>query len=139
MVGVMIAISGSVFTVLFSWSLDKYKKYSLSLKVMSLVSAGLMGALLVTGRNYWTLLLTAFCFGVFSVPFNPLGNSFAAEITHPINPTLVNGLMLGSCYIWATLSTLMSSYFFSIGKSYITTICFTVACIIGTISSLFVR
>jgi MFS family permease len=139
MMGVIIAMSGSVFTVLFGWALDKYKRYSLSLKLMSFISTGLMAALLITSHNYGTLLLTGFLFGVFMIPFNPLGNSFAVEVTHPINPVLVNGLMLGNCYLWATLSTLFSSYFFSIGKSYITNICFVVVCVIGSISSLFVK
>ena len=135
----MMAMSGSVFTVIFGWSLDKYKRYSLSLKTMSFVSTGLMAALLITSHNYVTLLLTFFMFGMFIIPFNPLANSFAVEVTHPINPVLVNGCMLGNSYLWATLSTLLSSWFFNIGKSYITNICFVIVCVIGSISAIFVK
>jgi MFS family permease len=131
--------SGSFFTVLFGWALDEYKKYSLSLRLMSFINTVLMATLLLSSHYYGLLQLTYFLFGVFMIPFNPLGNSFAIEVTHPIDPVVVNGLMLGASGLWATLAVFVSSHFLSIGESHITIILFAVVLFIGSISSLFVE
>ena len=121
------AIFGAVFTLfglvgsfLASFYLDKYAKYQLVLRIIS-VGTFVSGAFLIFTfplGNVYLVCLNISALGFFLIPVLPVGYSFASEITYPASEVMSNGnMMLVAELIGSGLTTLLSNVSISHPKS----------------------
>jgi len=88
--------------------------------------------------SFTLLLINTGALGFFLIPIIPTGFSLSAELTHPINPALVNGLLMGCGMIYATILTFIGGSLAYEDSAAV--ICmFGASCIIAAIASLFIK
>jgi len=107
-------VTGIIGGVVFSYFLDKYGAYLISLKVIC------VGSLLLSAVVYWTLpskikwlfILNISFLGFFLLAIIPVGLSYAVELTRPVSEIMSNGIVMtlsqvvGSvAAVWATILT----------------------------------
>lgn len=104
MVGVIFVLFGVIASMITGVLLDKYKKYLLFLRLICFASTVFIGLLVFTIKaSFFLNTVTVALVGFTMVPILPTGYSFAVELTHPTNPALVNGLMIGFGMVFAAV------------------------------------
>ncbi len=84
--GGVFIISGVISSLLFGILLDKYRKYLLITKIISLGSFLVLASFYIimqTGSKLFVFIISVI-FGIILVPFLPVGTAFAGEITFPM-------------------------------------------------------
>jgi len=89
----------------------------------------------------WPLYIVAVFFGLFMIPILPTSYALAIEVTHPLPPPLVNGMMTSIAYILALILTQTGSILGSIFTNTAYPILFTYVFLgsVSVICSLFVQ
>lgn len=88
-VGVLTAIVSAIF-------LQKYQRFSLSLKLICGITCITSATSFVTVPmgNVWYTGISVIILGIGLVPINPVGMNFASELTFPLPPATTNGVLL---------------------------------------------
>lgn len=94
--GMICILSGVVVSVPVGKFLDNTKKYLWTLRVLTFTSAVVFLNLLwvVPLHNDYIAGIALVMTGIATIPVTPLGFIFSIELTHPIQPVLVNGFLL---------------------------------------------
>ena len=107
-IGILFILMGVVSCLLVGFILDRTKKYLLTLRIIC-VSATLCGVLALWWlplENNMLCYIVVALIGFTMVPIIPVGFAFATELTHPIQPSLSNGIMMS----FASLSAFSLSF-----------------------------
>jgi len=95
-IGGVFIISGVVASIIVGALLGKNRKFLRWLRLISFISAFALMALAKTAanRNLVPLTINTVVAGFFLIPIIPCGFAFSVELTHPVDPSLVNGIMM---------------------------------------------
>lgn len=89
----------------------------------------------------WPLYIVAVFFGLFMIPILPTSYALAIEVTHPMPPPLVNGLMTSIAYLLALCLTQVGSVLGKVfvGTSYPMFMVYGCLAVTASIASLFAK
>ena len=71
-------------------------------------------------RNFPLILVNTILLGIFLLPIIPIGLNFSQELTFPIEPSVINGLLMMSAYTCAFLFGLIGSLISTAGPVWVT-------------------
>lgn len=117
LIGMFVVFFGAIGAVSAGKYLDKTNRYLFTMKCVcfiATVAAFSAIFLMPTGKD-WAAVIFCFLFGVGLVPIMPVCFAFGTEVSHPLAPALVVGLMMSSAQI--VLFFLNSLYLSFLNKS----------------------
>ena len=88
-------------------------------------------------RNFPLILVNTILLGIFLLPIIPIGLNFSQELTYPIEPSVINGLLMMSAFTCAFFFGLIGS-FISIAGSVWVTFFLGAFCSVSAIVSIFI-
>ncbi len=93
--GGIFVVTGVISSLIFGYLLDKYRKYLLTLRIISFGSLFVFGICYGTFQtfNIWIIGINTMFAGVLIVPILPVGTAFAGEVTFPMQEAVVIGLL----------------------------------------------
>ena len=89
-------MAGTISAICVGLILDKTRKYLLLLRIVCFVSCALTFCLVYTIKHFTLCVINLSLLGGFMIPVLVIGYSFAVELTHPVSPALVNGVMVST-------------------------------------------
>lgn len=94
----LVVFFGAIGAISAGKYLDKTNRYLFTMKLVCLMAtvAALAGIFLVPSGKDWAAVLFCFLFGIGLVPVMPVCFAFGTEVSHPLAPALVVGLMMSS-------------------------------------------
>jgi MFS family permease len=109
-------IAGVLSSLLFGVLLDKFRKYSLILKIICVGSCVVLSSfypIMLTGSKLFVFII-AVVFGMILVPFLPVGTAYAGEITFPMQEAVIIGILQMTGQVGGLLFGFIGSVIFSI-------------------------
>lgn len=93
--GGIFVVTGVMSSLVFGFLLDKYRKYLLTLRIISFGSLFVFGICYGTFNtfNIWIIGVNTMLAGILIVPILPVGTAFAGELTFPMQEAVVIGLL----------------------------------------------
>ena len=106
--GIVFLFTGVIYSMIVGILLDKYKRFTLMLKICATGTTLTALPLLYTLQKliFGLALINIACLGFFILSIIPISYSLSVEVTHPTNPALVNGILISIAQIWASLGTI---------------------------------
>lgn len=94
--GMAVSILGIFSSVIAAVLLQKYQRFSLSLKLIcgTTFVCGISSMITIPIGNIWITGITIIILGIGLVPISPVGMNFASELTFPTPAASTNGLLL---------------------------------------------
>ena len=125
------ATDNSVFTLCFTFcgligsffiarTVDKrkiYRKVHISLSLALIVMIIVTQLSFITRRMYLVMIAIGI-FGISVLPFLPISYSYGAQLTYPLGPATMGGLLIGTSQFSAVLILLIVQYLLKIGALY---------------------
>lgn len=95
MAGMVFVFCGTISVFIFGFYLDKTNKYLFGLRMISFSSTIAMGSsmLLIPTGNIWCAMFFTTIAGTCIIPIVPVCYALATEVTHPVQPAMVLGLL----------------------------------------------
>lgn len=95
LVGMVFVLSGTMAVLFCGIYLDRTNKYLFALRMITVTSTLAMASslLLIPTGNIWFAMLFCVLAGACIVPIVPVCYALATEVTHPVQPAMVLGLL----------------------------------------------
>ena len=112
--GGIFVVTGVMSSLVFGFLLDKYRRYLLTLRIITFGS--LLAFAICYGTfstfNIWIIGINTMLAGILIVPILPVGTAFAGEVTFPMQEAVVIGLLQMVGQVAGLVIGFISSLFF---------------------------